>query len=126
MIRLPAGLNTQEAAIGFGLRGISTRSWWGFGCHTSPAFEHLPRRHRAASDTLPATAALAHGTIGLPFFHDLTGADIARIGEALAEIAPLPPAPLRRGAGAAASRPAAPAQRRPARPPLTPAASPPP
>jgi dTDP-4-amino-4,6-dideoxygalactose transaminase len=123
MIRLPTGLNTQEAAIGFGLRGISTRSWWGFGCHTSPAFEHLPRRNRAGADTLPATATLAHGTIGLPFFHDLTGADIARIGEALAEIAPLPPAPRQRASGA---RPAPPAPRRPARPALTPAASPPP
>jgi dTDP-4-amino-4,6-dideoxygalactose transaminase len=88
VIRLPAELNTQEAAIGFGLRGISTRSWWGFGCHTSPAFEHLPRRNRARGDSLQNTIQLAWTTIGIPFFCDLSSADAARVGEVLCEMSP--------------------------------------
>lgn len=87
VLRLPDGLGAGDAAMGLGLRGISTRAWWGFGCHTSPAFAHLPRRNHAAGNRLPATEILAHSTIGIPFYCDLSDAEIAQIGSAFAEIA---------------------------------------
>lgn len=123
--RLPrsaAPVGAAEAAIGLGLRGVATRAWWGAGCHTSPAFEGLPRRNSAADgDALPVTARLARETIGLPFACDLSEREVAQVRDALAEVlgtsaqpgAPPPrrraAAPLRPHAAAAATRQARPA-----------------
>jgi dTDP-4-amino-4,6-dideoxygalactose transaminase len=88
VVRLPAGMTMAETAIGLGLRGVTTRAWWGYGCHTSPAFEHLPRRSAASHDGLPMTEVLANATIGLPFYIDLRAEEVARIRDAMAELRP--------------------------------------
>ena len=84
MVRLPPGVRAAEAAMALGLSGVATRAWWGMGCHTSPAFEHFPRRASASGDVLAATAMLAESTLGIPFFTDLTDAEIATIADAFA------------------------------------------
>ncbi|HEY4252823.1 MAG TPA: DegT/DnrJ/EryC1/StrS family aminotransferase [Roseomonas sp.] len=86
VLRLPDGIDSTHAAMALGLRGIATRSWWGFGCHTSPAFAHMPRRNHAAGSRLPATEILAQTTIGIPFYCDMSDAEIAQIGAAFAAI----------------------------------------
>ena len=66
--RLRAGLRTQ---------GVETRSWWGGGCHTQPAFacfQHTP---------LPATDMVANHTLGLPFSSQLDRSDVDRIASRL-------------------------------------------
>jgi dTDP-4-amino-4,6-dideoxygalactose transaminase len=60
-------------------RGIETRRWWRRGCHQQPAFTACPR------DKLPVTVDLARRCLGLPFFPDMTSADIERVADALAE-----------------------------------------
>ena len=93
MVRLPAGVRAADAAMALGLSGVATRAWWGMGCHTSPAFEHYPRRASATGDVLATTAMLADSTLGIPFFTDLSDAEIARIGEAFAAMRQLASAP---------------------------------
>ena len=60
--------------------GVSTRRWWGDGCHVQPAFRHLP------ADPLPATESLARETLGLPYFSDLSMDDINRICAAVLSV----------------------------------------
>ncbi|MBI1273356.1 MAG: hypothetical protein GC131_04655 [Alphaproteobacteria bacterium] len=57
--------------------GISTRRWWGDGCHAHPAYKNLMR------DPMPVTDKLARHTIGLPFFHDLDRAGMQQVVNAL-------------------------------------------
>jgi dTDP-4-amino-4,6-dideoxygalactose transaminase len=52
---------------------IETRRWWGAGAHAHPATAAFPR------STLPVTEALAHSTLAVPFYRDLTAAQISRI-----------------------------------------------
>lgn len=59
--------------------GIEARPWWQGGCHTHPAFADCPRLD------LSTTEDLAARTLGLPFSADLVPADIARVGDALAD-----------------------------------------
>jgi dTDP-4-amino-4,6-dideoxygalactose transaminase len=54
---------------------VETRRWWGEGAHAHPATAAFPRA------SLPATEALAHSTIAVPFFRDLGPADIRRVAE---------------------------------------------
>jgi dTDP-4-amino-4,6-dideoxygalactose transaminase len=60
------------------LQGVETRRWWRRGCHHQPAYGAFPR------DALPVTEDLARRCLGLPFYPDLTQAEIARIAECLA------------------------------------------
>jgi dTDP-4-amino-4,6-dideoxygalactose transaminase len=60
-------------------RGIETRRWWRRGCHHQPAFANYPR------DKMPVTVDLARRCLGLPFFPDMTAADIERVADALEE-----------------------------------------
>ncbi|MGI4795990.1 MAG: DegT/DnrJ/EryC1/StrS family aminotransferase [Janthinobacterium lividum] len=74
--KLEAALNAQ---------GVATLHWWGAGCHTQPAY----RACRA--EPLPVTERLARQTIGLPFWQDLSPAQIDTVCAALARLAgPLP------------------------------------
>ena len=57
--------------------GIGTRQWWKQGCHLEPAFRDFPR------EPLPCTEAVAAKTLGLPFFPDMTGDQIARVTKSL-------------------------------------------
>ncbi len=53
--------------------GIETRRWWGQGAHAHPATAKFPRTR------LPATEALAHSTLGVPFYRDLEPAQIQNV-----------------------------------------------
>ncbi len=53
--------------------GIETRRWWEAGCHVQPAFADC------GAAPLPMTARLAQATLGLPFFVDMTEAEIERV-----------------------------------------------
>ena len=77
-VALPAG---QAGVVAQALRwrGIDSRQWWEKGCHRMPAFEDCPRA------PLPATEALAERVLGLPYFVDMTAAQIARVAEALGD-----------------------------------------
>lgn len=86
---LAAGVRAEEAAMALGLAGVATRAWWGSGCHDSPAFAHFPRRAVASGDVLAATAMLAGRTLGIPFFTDLSDADISTMEHAFSEMAGL-------------------------------------
>lgn len=56
---------------------VGWRRWWGLGTHRHAAFEELPR------DDLAVTDDIAPRVIGLPFFDDLTPAQIARVAACL-------------------------------------------
>lgn len=60
-----------------GKRGIETRRWWQSGVHVQRAYKDFPR------DPLPVTEDLASRVFGLPFFHDLSDAQLERVVEAL-------------------------------------------
>ncbi len=81
VIRLPAGRRAADVALALGLDGVSTRAWWGAGCHMAPAFSHCPRM--AGEDSLPATARLAESTLGLPFYADMSEAELVLVEAAM-------------------------------------------
>lgn len=56
-------------------RGIETRRWWGTGAHNHPATESYPRI------AVPATDTLARSTLGMPFYRDISAAEVGRIAE---------------------------------------------
>jgi dTDP-4-amino-4,6-dideoxygalactose transaminase len=56
---------------------VQWRRWWGLGTHRHPAFIDLPRAD------LSVTEQLAPRVIGVPFYEDLTAAELARVVEAL-------------------------------------------
>ncbi len=57
---------------------VGWRRWWGLGTHHHAAFAELPRAD------LSVTEDIAPRVIGLPFFADLTPAQIARVAACLA------------------------------------------
>lgn len=77
MVRLPGPIAEETEAA---LRdcGIETRRWWHRGCHRQPAFAAAPQR------SLPTTDALVESVLGLPFYDDLTTANVERVSETLA------------------------------------------
>jgi dTDP-4-amino-4,6-dideoxygalactose transaminase len=56
---------------------IDSRSWWGGGAHAHPATATCFRT------PVPATEELAHSTIGVPLFRDMTPADIGRVADCI-------------------------------------------
>jgi dTDP-4-amino-4,6-dideoxygalactose transaminase len=56
---------------------IDSRSWWGLGAHAHPATATCPRA------PLPMTEKLVHSTIGVPFFRDMTAADVGRVADCI-------------------------------------------
>lgn len=78
VVRLPDGVADRVEAR-LTAAGVDSRRWWGHGCHTSPAFQDLPRTG------LPTTRVLAQSTIGLPFAMDLESDEIERVALALTE-----------------------------------------
>jgi len=62
----------------FDAEGVAWRRWWGLGTHRHDAFADLPR------DNLDVTDDIAPRVIGLPFFTDLSAAQIARVAACLA------------------------------------------
>ncbi len=59
---------------------IESRIWWGKGCHTYPAYQHLPHETE-----LPNTAFLSNCMLGLPFSIDTSVEIIDLIGVILSE-----------------------------------------
>lgn len=53
--------------------GIGTRRWWQRGVHQQRAYEEFSR------DALPVTEDLGRRVFGLPFFHDMTPAQLDRV-----------------------------------------------
>ena len=53
--------------------GVETRRWWQSGVHAQRAYQHFPR------DPVPVTDELGKRVFGLPFYHDLTDEQLARI-----------------------------------------------
>ena len=57
-------------------QGIGALRWWGPGCHAQPAFRDCP------AEPLPITEDLARRSLGLPFWQDLTEAQVAAVCQA--------------------------------------------
>ena len=57
--------------------GVETRRWWQSGVHVQKAYEHFPQ------DALENTERLASRVFGLPFFHDLSEAQVERVVKSL-------------------------------------------
>jgi dTDP-4-amino-4,6-dideoxygalactose transaminase len=53
--------------------GIGTRRWWQRGVHQQRAYKDFSR------DELPVTESLGQRVFGLPFFHDMTPAQLDRV-----------------------------------------------
>jgi dTDP-4-amino-4,6-dideoxygalactose transaminase len=53
--------------------GIDTRRWWRHGVHAQRAYKDFSR------DDLPVTESLARRVFGLPFFHDISDVQFARV-----------------------------------------------
>ena len=56
---------------------IETRRWWGFGCHTMPAFLEVP------TGSLEKTEDVAAKSLGLPMFRDLSEHEFERIRDVI-------------------------------------------
>jgi dTDP-4-amino-4,6-dideoxygalactose transaminase len=56
---------------------IETRRWWGTGAHDHPATASFPRT------SVPATDALIHSTLAVPFYRDIGADEIGRVAEAV-------------------------------------------
>jgi dTDP-4-amino-4,6-dideoxygalactose transaminase len=72
-IRLGENADLDRLCADLRIRGVETRSWWGRGCHTQPAFACLERT------PLPVTDMVANHTLGLPFSSQLAPSDVDRI-----------------------------------------------
>lgn len=53
--------------------GVATLRWWGAGCHAQPAYRDC------LAEPLPVTDRLARACIGLPFWQDLTPAQVEHV-----------------------------------------------
>jgi dTDP-4-amino-4,6-dideoxygalactose transaminase len=75
-------LEPRAAALidGLAMRGIGARKWWGEGCHRQPAFADSQRM------ALPVTEKLAASVVGLPFFVDISRAQIGEVAQAVGAI----------------------------------------
>ena len=69
--------------------GIEARKWWMNGCHHSPHFASAPRT------ALPVTEMLRERVVGLPFYVDISDAEIARVIGALAAALAHQPSPAK-------------------------------
>lgn len=81
VVRLPAGRRAADVALALGLDGVATRAWWGGGCQANPAFAGCPRL--PGEEALATTLRLAESTLGLPFYADMTDAEVAHIANAM-------------------------------------------
>ena len=59
--------------------GVETRSWWGQGCHTQPAFATFPHGDLVVTDELGGRV------LGLPHFTDMERDDVAFVMQQLAK-----------------------------------------
>lgn len=66
-----------RVAEGLAKEDIEARPWWGTPCHRHPAFAGCPR------GDLPETESLAARALNLPFFPDMTEADVHRVRDAV-------------------------------------------
>jgi dTDP-4-amino-4,6-dideoxygalactose transaminase len=73
--------DASDVAEQLAARGIATLSWWGPGCHMQPAYNALP------AEPLPVTSLYARRAVGVPFWQDLSEAQIATVCRALGELA---------------------------------------
>jgi len=73
--------NAESATDQLRAAGIQTRRWWRNGVHAEPAYEGFSR------DELPVTGELARRVFALPFYHDLTAAQIGYIVACLRSVA---------------------------------------
>jgi dTDP-4-amino-4,6-dideoxygalactose transaminase len=64
---------------------ISSRKWWGDGCHTMPAFQNAPGLY-----PLKNTEYLRQSVLGLPFYPDMAVQDITAVVNCLQEMLQLP------------------------------------
>lgn len=67
----------RDAEKEMALHNIETRRWWGFGCHTMPAFQGI------SAGSLSKTREVASRTLGLPMYRGLGEREIERIRAAL-------------------------------------------
>ncbi len=77
-VLLPSGTR-ERVSKNLALSGIETRSWWGAGCHTQPAFVDCPR------GALQVTEELGARVLGLPHFPDMRKQDVDAVVHALSE-----------------------------------------
>ena len=74
-VRVPSDARTTVARLS--AMGVESRRWWHDGVHAQPAYCGFPR------DPLPATNDLAAHVLSLPFSHDMTDEQIARVVDCL-------------------------------------------
>lgn len=72
-IRVEDSFDLDRLCANLKSQGVETRSWWGRGCHTQPAFASFART------PLPVTDLVANHTLGLPFSSQLDRSDVNRI-----------------------------------------------
>jgi dTDP-4-amino-4,6-dideoxygalactose transaminase len=76
-VRLPADA-VEETTKRLDSSAIAWRRWWGYGCHTHPAFAH------SSCEDLSITAKVASEIIGLPFYEDIKQHEIQKVVDCLA------------------------------------------
>lgn len=78
VVDLPGG-SAERLAADLAEVGVSTRRWWGAGCHREPAFAGCER------GALPVTETLAQSQLGLPFYSTMSEAEVDHLAAALSE-----------------------------------------
>ncbi|RDS81860.1 DegT/DnrJ/EryC1/StrS family aminotransferase [Dyella psychrodurans] len=78
--RLPRGLRARDLQPELLSRGIETRQWY------CPTLDRHPAFAAFAAGPLPVAHELAERLIGLPFFIDISEAQMQRVGSAMGEL----------------------------------------
>ena len=71
----------DEAGAWLNQHHISSRKWWGEGCHTMPAFQNAPGLY-----PLQNTEYLRQSVLGLPFYPDMQAQDTEAVVNCLQEM----------------------------------------
>lgn len=75
-VRIPADA-VEQTTRRLDSSAIAWRRWWGYGCHTHPAFVSY------SHEELSITNVIAYEIIGLPFYEDITETEIQQVVDCL-------------------------------------------
>ncbi|WP_415714109.1 aminotransferase class I/II-fold pyridoxal phosphate-dependent enzyme [Roseibium sp.] len=78
--RLPSVEKLKAAKAQLARQGVSTRRWWGGGCHNQFAYSNF------SADPLPVTERVASTVLGLPIWQGLTTVETLLIVNTLSEV----------------------------------------
>lgn len=80
-VALPAGVEVEAVRTALSQRAIETRRWYSPSLHTHPALQELPR-----AGALTVANDLGQRILGLPFFVDLSDAQMSHVCQTLADV----------------------------------------